>query len=101
MTELIDEDDLLPQEDDDDLLARDIDGRLIRFDKPAAEMYDRKVTLLIDGKPVEIQEAVEARDSQGNPILDQEGRPTLRWTTIYDAAFKLFTEERKEPNPIP
>ena len=70
---------------DEGLFARDLDGRLIRYDKATREELDKEVKLEIDGEDVGVKKAVPATDEQGNPKYDDDGQVIPRPTTIYDA----------------
>jgi CRP-like cAMP-binding protein/Fe-S-cluster-containing dehydrogenase component len=85
----------LTQQDQDDraewewsaegLFARDLDGRLIRYDAATREELDKEVSLEIDGQTVVVKKAVVASDEQGNLKRDKDGQVIPRPTTIYDA----------------
>ena len=86
--------DLTPQNQDDraewewsqeGLFARDLDGRLIRYDAATREELDKEVALEIDGQTVVVKKAVVACDEQGNLKRDKDGQVIPRPTTIYDA----------------
>ena len=94
----------LIRDDDEGLFSRDIDGQLVRLDTPTAGDYGKMVTLQIDGQSVTVPLAAPLKDSQGNIVQDVEGKTTPRYTTIYDAAVKLYVkqpgDEAKIPIPI-
>ena len=101
MTMLLDDRDLpLGRDDDEGLFSRDMNGQLVRLDKPVEADYLEKVTLKIDGKEVTVPLAEPRKDAQGNVIVDIEGRTTLRYTTIYDAAVKLGASRKDHPGKI-
>ena len=81
---------IVSRDDDEGLFSRDIDGQLVRLDAPTEEDYGKDVTVQIDGKPVTVPMADPLKDAQGNVVLDIDGRTTPRYTTIYDAATKLY-----------
>jgi len=95
---------LFVRDDDESLFSRDINGQLVRLDTPTESDYEKNVTLQIDGVPVTVPMAEPLTDANGNVVLDIEGRTTPRYTTIYDAARKLYVEkpgdEQKIPIPI-
>jgi ferredoxin len=72
------------------LFVRDLEGRLIRYDKPTREEFERKVTATIDGHVIEVRKAVPATDEMGTPLLDNEKQVIPRATTIYDAVSQLY-----------
>ena len=76
---------------------RDENGQLLRMDKVTSDDFDMKVTIKIDGQPIEVKKAVPLTDAQGNIVRDTDGQPKPRATTIYDAACELFGNK----NPIP
>jgi Fe-S-cluster-containing dehydrogenase component len=80
---------MTPREDDEGLFSRDINGQLVRLDPATEADYQKRVKLQIDGSQVEVSLAEPLKDSQGNVVLDAQGRTTPRYTTIYDAALKL------------
>jgi Fe-S-cluster-containing hydrogenase component 2 len=80
---------IIPRGDDEGLFSRDIDGQLLRLDKPTESDFGKSVTLQIDGKKVTVKLAKPLQDAQGNDVLDDKGRPKPRYTTIYDAALEL------------
>lgn len=88
--------DALPHERDDrewsdeGLFARDVDGRLIRYDAATCAELDRDVTLEIDGQKVVVKKAVPATDEQGKLKHDENGEVIPRPTTIYDAVTKRY-----------
>ena len=89
---------VLPEEDG--LFARDIDGQLVRMDKVTAADFEKRITIKIDGREVNVPKAVPLTDSQGKILRDAEGRPIPRATTIYDAATKAYADD-PGGNPIP
>ncbi len=95
---------LLREDEDEGLFSRDIHGQLVRLDAPVERDYSRNVTLQIDGQSVTVPMAEPSTDANGNIILDLEGRTTPRYTTIYDAATKLYVrqpgDEAKIPIPV-
>ena len=95
---------LFVRDDDEGLFSRDINGQLVRLDTPTESDYEKNVTLQIDGLPVTVPLAEPLTDANGNIVVDLEGRTTPRYTTIYDAARKLYVEqigdEKKIPIPV-
>ena len=95
---------LFVRDDDEGLFSRDIDGQLVRLDSPTESDYEKNVTLQIDGVSVTVPLAEPLTDANGNIVVDLEGRTTPRYTTIYDAARKLYVEqigdEKKIPIPV-
>jgi Fe-S-cluster-containing hydrogenase component 2/CRP-like cAMP-binding protein len=83
---------------DEPLFARDLDGQLIRMTEATAADFEKKVTVSIDGRTKDIPKAVARRDAKGNILLDANGVPLPRATTIYDAATEIFGGGN---NPIP
>jgi CRP-like cAMP-binding protein/NAD-dependent dihydropyrimidine dehydrogenase PreA subunit len=90
---------LLPQDRDDrdvweweeeGLFVRDIDGRLIRYDKATKAELDKDVSLEIDGETIVVKKAVVATDEQGNFKYDADGEVIPRPTTIYDAVSQRY-----------
>src|SRR5688500_3888614 len=92
------------RDDDEGLFSRDIDGQLVRVDAPTESDYGKTVTLQIDGQEVSVPLAEPLKDAERNIIVDLEGRTTPRYTTIYDAASKLYVQgpgdEAKIPIPV-
>ena len=95
---------LFVRDDDETLFSRDISGQLVRLDRPTEADYEKSVTLQIDGQAVTVPLAEPLTDATGNIVVDLEGRTTPRYTTIYDAARKLYVEqigdEKKIPIPV-
>src|SRR3982751_627685 len=95
---------LFVRDDDEGLFSRDINGQLVRLDAPTESDYEKNVTVQIDGVAVTVPLAEPLTDANGNVVLDIEGRTTPRYTTIYDAAVKLYVkqpgDEQKIPIPI-
>lgn len=95
---------LFVRDDDEGLFSRDINGQLVRLDAPTESDYTKNVTLQIDGLSVTVPLAEPLTDANGNIVVDLEGRTTPRYTTIYDAARKLYVEkigdEKKIPIPV-
>jgi Fe-S-cluster-containing hydrogenase component 2/CRP-like cAMP-binding protein len=91
----------LIRDDDEGLFSRDFDGQLVRLDSPTASDYEKTVTLQIDGQSVTVPLASPLKDAQGNIVLDVEGRTTPRYTTIYDAAVKLYVKQPGDEAKIP
>ncbi len=89
------------RDDDEGLFSRDIDGQLVRLDSPTANDYTKIVTLTIDGQSVTVPLASPLKDAQGNIVQDAEGRTTPRYTTIYDAAVKLYVKQPGDEHKIP
>src|SRR5215210_1480417 len=90
---------LFVRDDDEGLFSRDVNGQLVRLDAPTQEDYARQVTLQIDGQSITVPLAEPLKDANGNVVQDLEGRTTPRYTTIYDAAAKLYADERQLPIP--
>ena len=89
------------RDDDEGLFGRDIDGQLVRLDSPTAADFNRTVTLTIDGQSVTVPLAAPLKDADGNIVQDLEGRPKPRYTTIYDAAVKLYVKQPGDEAKIP
>ncbi len=83
---------------DGGLFARDLDGRLIRYDAATRAELDRDVTLEIDGQKVVVKKAVPATDEQGKLKYDENGEVIPRPSTIYDAVTKRY-EKRAAVGP--
>ena len=92
---------LFVRDDDEGLFSRGIDGQLVRLDSPTASDYDRQVTLQIDGQTVTVPLAEPLKDAQGNIVLDVNGRTTPRYTTIYDAALRLYVRQAGDEASVP
>src|ERR1700730_5261171 len=92
---------LFVRDDDEGLFSRDIDGQLVRLDAATESDYDKNVTLQIDGLPVTVPLAGPLTDPNGNIVVDLEGRTTPRYSTIYDAARKLYVEQLGDEKKIP
>jgi Fe-S-cluster-containing hydrogenase component 2 len=90
---------LFVRDDDEDLFSRDINGQLVRVDAPTEADYEKQVTLQIDGQSITVPLAEPLKDANGNVVQDLDGRTTPRYTTIYDAATKLYGDEAKIPIP--
>jgi Fe-S-cluster-containing dehydrogenase component/CRP-like cAMP-binding protein len=85
----------VPREADEGLFSRDIDGQLVRLDAATESEYDKRVTVFVDGQPVELPIAEPLKDAQGNDVLDAAGCTTPRYTTILNAVAALNDERRK------
>src|SRR5271156_6092151 len=83
---------------DEGVMVRDEFGNLIRQDDPSVNDYGKMVKLKIDGQEVDVPLAVPLNDANGTPILDVNGNTTPRFTTIYDAAMKLYGEKMGRAN---
>ena len=92
---------LFVRDDDEGLFSRDINGQLVRLDLPTESDYEKNVTLQIDGVPVTVPLAEPLTDANGNIVVDLEGRTTPRYTTILDAARKLYVEQIGDETKIP
>src|ERR1700759_1003244 len=92
---------LFVRDDDEGLFSRDINGQLVRLDSPTESDYEKNVTLQIDGVPVTVPLAEPLTDANGYVVLDGERRTTPRYTTIYDAARKLYEEQPGDEQKIP
>jgi Fe-S-cluster-containing hydrogenase component 2 len=90
---------LFVRDDDEGLFSRDVNGQLVRLDAPTQLDYDKQVTLQIDGQSITVPLAEPLKDANGNVVQDLDGRTTPRYTTIYDAAVKLYGDEAKIPIP--
>jgi len=69
----------------DDLLPYTIEGQIATLDQATIEKTREIVTLTIDGETVSMPRAVIAKDADRKDILDENGRATYRYTTIYEA----------------
>jgi ferredoxin len=87
--------------EEEGLFARDLQGQLIRVEPATQRDYSTIIEVEIDGQTIAVPKAVPKTDSQGNILLDPEGRTTPRRTTIYDAAYRLFGEELRSRQIIP
>jgi hypothetical protein len=92
---------LFVRDDDEGLFSRDINGQLVRLDAPTESDYGKNVTLQIDGAPVTVPLAEPLTDANGNIVVDLQGRTTPRYTTIFDAARKLYVEQMGDEKKIP
>src|SRR3954470_2408515 len=92
---------LFVRDDDEGLFSRDINGQLVRLDAPTESDYEKQVTLQIDGREVTVKLAEPLTDANGNVVVDIEGRTTPRYTTIYDAAVKLYVKQPGDEGNIP
>src|SRR5256714_5112072 len=90
---------LFVRDDDEDLFSRDTNGQLVRLDAPTQGDYEKQVTLQIDGQSITVPLAEPLKDANGNVVQDLDGQTTPRYTTIYDAATKLYGDEAKIPIP--
>jgi Fe-S-cluster-containing hydrogenase component 2 len=92
---------LFVRDDDEGLFSRDINGQLVRLDAPTQSDYDKQITLQIDGQSVTVPLAEPLKDANGNLVQDLDGQTTPRYTTIYDAAVKLYVHEAGDEAKIP
>ncbi len=95
------ENELFIRDDDEGLFSRDINGQLVRLDAPTESDYDKTITLQIDGQPVTVPLAEPLKDANGNIVMDPEGRTKPRYTTIYDAAVKIYVKQPGDEAKIP
>lgn len=86
---------------DEDLLEHTIEGQMVTLDPATSEQLQDKIRLEIDGEAVEIPRVVIARDANMQPILDEKGQATYRYTTVYDAAEQAYVKKPGDENPIP
>lgn len=89
------------RDDDEGLFSRDIDGQLVRLDSPTEGDYGKTVTMQIDGQEVTVPLAEPLKDAQGNIVLNEKGETTPRYTTIYDAAVRLYVKDVGDRGKIP
>src|SRR3954471_173610 len=89
------------RDDDEGLFSRDINGQLVRLDAPTEADYTKSVTLQIDGQAVTVALAGALCDANGSVVVDIDGRTTPRYTTIYDAATKLYVKNFGDEAKIP
>ncbi len=81
----------------DDLVEFVYEGRVLAVSTPLKDLLSQPpIKLSIDGQEVEIKGASLKKDEAGRFVMDPDGNPVLRPTTIYDAAALLG-----ERNPIP
>ncbi|MDQ6940053.1 MAG: cyclic nucleotide-binding domain-containing protein [Verrucomicrobiota bacterium] len=90
---------LFVRDDDEGLFSRDLNGQLVRLDAPTQDDYQKQITLQIDGQSISVPLAEPLKDANGNVVQDMDGQTTPRYTTIYDAATKLYGDEAKVPIP--
>ena len=86
---------------DEGLFARDVDGRLIRYDAATREELAKEVTLTIDGREVKVKKAVVATDEQGKPRYGDDGHVIPRPTTIYDAVSARYARSAADGEAEP
>ncbi len=89
------------RDDDEGLFSRDFDGQLVRMDAPTDSDYHEEITLKIDGREVTVKKAEPLKGPDGNIIQDLNGRTKPKYTTIYDAALKLYVNELGDESKIP
>ena len=82
--------------EDGGLFTRDLEGRLIRYDRATRDQLDTQITLTIDGEPVTVSKAVVATDEQGNYKYDDDGEVIPRPTTIFDAVTIRYENVRSD-----
>ena len=92
---------LAARDDEETLFSRDVDGQLVRLDTPTRADYEKLVTLQIDGRSVTVPLAEPLKDAQGNIVRDLEGETIPRYTTIYDAATRLYVNAPGDESKIP
>jgi hypothetical protein len=92
---------LAAREDEETLFSRDLDGQLVRLDRPTKDDYEKHATLQIDGRSVTVPLARPLEDAQGNVVLDLQGHTTPRYTTIYDAVTELYVRAPGDESKIP
>lgn len=92
---------LFVRDDDEGLFSRDVNGQFVRLDVPTQADYEKTVTLQIDGQEVTVPLAEPLKDANGNVIQDMNGRTPPRYTTIYDAAAKLYVKLAGDEAKIP
>ncbi len=77
---------------DDFFFSTDENDELVAQEKATKEKFKELVLIKIDGHEIQVPKAVPETDFLGNPILDFDGLPKPRDTTIYDAA-KMLVEQ--------
>lgn len=87
--------------DDYEVKEHTIEGQHVTLNEASSALLHETVDLHIDDRPVTIPRVVIARDADHNPILDEDGNNTFRFTTVYDAAEQLFVKNPGDINPIP
>jgi hypothetical protein len=92
---------LVRDDEDEGLFSRDINGQLVRLDEPTEGDYEKTITLQIDGHSITVPMAEPLQDANGNIVLDINGRTKPRYTTIYDAAVKLYVRQPGDEAKIP
>jgi hypothetical protein len=80
---------LSPREEYEGLFTRDLDGQLVRLDKPTLSDYNKRVTVTINGCAIELPAAEPLKDAQGNVSLNLDGTTIPRNLTILDAIYHL------------
>ena len=87
---------------DERLFTRDLDGHLLRMDRPTAEMLDDSegslVSVTVDGREARLPRAVPSTDAEGGIRYDERGRAIPRLSTILDAVSARYAPD---PNPVP
>lgn len=103
MAESFDTLELTPRirEDDEGLFSRDINGELVRVDAPTEGDYKKNINVQIDGQALVVPLAEPLTDAQGNIVRDIDGQTTPRYTTIYDAAVRLYVKNPGDEAKIP
>ena len=97
---------LFVRDDDEGLFSRDMNGQLVRLDRPTESDYAKNVTLQIDGLAVTVPLAEPLKDANGNIVVDL--RRTNHSALYHDlrcgpAAICRENRRRKEdpdPNPM-
>ena len=77
---------------DDVFFSTDENDELVAKEKATKEKFLESITIEIDGQKITVPKAVPETDFLGNPVLDWDGLPKPRATTIFDAA-KLMVEQ--------
>src|SRR5580704_18676900 len=81
---------------DEGLFARDVDGRLIRYDTATREELEKEISLTIDGEVIQVKKAVVATDEMGRVRYGDDGQVIPRPTTIYDAVGRRYKDSGVE-----
>lgn len=84
----------------DDLLREyTIEGQIATLSPAGEGDLQEMVSIEIDGEPLTIGRAVIARDANRQPILDADGNPVIRYTTIYEAVLEHLDAKIRAEDP--
>ncbi len=86
-----------PREEYEGLFSRDLQGQLVRVDKPTEEDFRKEANVWINDRAIRLPLAEPLKDAEGNIVQKLNGKPVPRKLTILDAILRINAQNTDQP----